>query len=71
MAINKQEVLLTDHISELKSNINEMEKQLSKLKLMKHEYQERLSVLNDKCTRLKKTEVSINLLLVLLNNLTE
>ena len=48
-----------------------MEKELSKLQVMKHEYQERSSALNDECTRLKETEVSINLLSVLLNNLTQ
>lgn len=48
-----------------------MEKDLSKLRVMKHEYQECSSVLNDECTRLKETEVSINLLSVLLSNLTQ
>jgi len=70
MVMNKQKVFFTGHFSELKSNISEMEKQLSKLQVMKHEYQERSSVLNDECTRLKETEVSINLS-VLLNNLTQ
>jgi len=71
MVMNKQKVFFTGHFSELKSNISEMEKERSKLQVMKHEYQERSSVLNDECTRLKETEVSINLLSVLLNNLTQ
>ena len=69
--MNKQEVFFTGYFSELKSSISEMEKELSKLQVMKHEYQECCSVLNDECTRLKESEVSINLLSVLLNNLTE
>jgi hypothetical protein len=69
--VNKQKVFFPGHFSELKNNISEMEKGLSKLQVMKHEHQERSSVLNDECTRLKETEVSINLLSVLLNNLTQ
>jgi hypothetical protein len=69
--MNKQKVFFAGHFSELKSNISEMEKEFSKFQVMKHEYQERSSVLTDECTRLKETEVSINLLSVLLNNLTQ
>ena len=68
--MNKQKVFFAGHFSELKSNISEMEKELSKLQVMKHEYQERSSLLSDELTRLMETEVSINLLSVSLNNLT-
>jgi len=71
MVMNKHKVFFTGHFSELKINISEMENEHSKLQVMKHEYQERSSVLNDECTRLKETGVSINLLSVLLNNLTQ
>jgi hypothetical protein len=71
MVMNKQKVLLIGHISELKSNISERDKELSELKLRKHECEEHDSVATDKCTRLEETEVSINLLSVLLNTLTE
>jgi hypothetical protein len=66
MVMNKQEVFFTVHFSELKSSTSEMEKELSKLQVMKHEYQERSSVLSDECTRLKETEVSINLSVLLI-----
>jgi hypothetical protein len=61
MVMNQLNVFFTGHFSELKSSTSEMEKELSKLQVMKHEYQERSSVLSDECTRLKETEVSINL----------
>ena len=67
--MNKQKVFFTGHFSELKSSISEMEKEHSKLQVMKHEYQERSSVLSDECTRLMETEVRIYC--VLLNNLTQ
>lgn len=51
--------LRENELKELKSNISEMEKERSKLQVMKREFQERSSVLNDECTRLKETEETL------------